>query len=290
MRYALVTWCALSFASLSGCVAQVADDEQLGDEQLGDEQSGAKELEIEDRAQALTPGVPVRLLWAKTASRCVQYTEFGSCLNNLAQAVLSGYVEVDNLAFDKQVVIRYQSQGGDWIDAVARYVAPTRSNAEAWYFETQPKTYSDRLGTEFPFAIRYTANGQSYWDNNSGANYRVGGGPRTFSPSLLLEAANLTLTELRWGLDRVDAQVAVKNLGYEKNVLAVYTTDGWRTVQRAQATYQYSPSGYEYWTLAMPVNAGAAEIELAVSYTVNGRTYWDNNFGRNYTLSKPSQL
>ncbi len=274
MRYMHTLLFTLFLAVATGCAPAVQGDEELG---------------FDGTEQALTAGAPVRLLWAKTDSGCVTY-RLGTCENNLAQAVLKGYVEVDNLAYNKQVTVRYQAQGGEWVDAVARYVAPSGANSEAWYFETEPKTYTDRLGTEFPFAIRYSVGGQTYWDNNAGQNYRVGGGPRTFSPSFVLEATNLALTELRWGLDQVNAQVALKNLGAEKNVSVVYSTDGWRTVQTAQGTFQYSSSGYELWSLAMPVGVEATSIELAVSYTVNGQTYWDSNFGRDYALTKPDRL
>ena len=39
--------------------------------------------------------------------------------------------------------------------------------------------------------------------------------------------------------------------------------------------------GYETWNFKLDVG-NATQVEYAISYTANGQTYWDNNYGRNY--------
>lgn len=79
-----------------------------------------------------------------------------------------------------------------------------------------------------------------------------------------------------------DATIEVKNLGYEKKVEVVATTNGetWRTTS---AHFVRSVgSGRELWAIesAQPVT------QFAVAYTVGGRTYWDNNEGNDYRFVK----
>lgn len=85
------------------------------------------------------------------------------------------------------------------------------------------------------------------------------------------------------------------NFAYAKEVLLVYSTDGWRTVQTSPASYlsRYltgsgtsvlSPNknGVEIWSGAI-ANPGV-ELQLAIRYRCDGQEHWDNNFGVNYTI------
>ncbi len=102
-----------------------------------------------------------------------------------------GSVLVRNLAYHKQVVIRYTTDGWKtWKEAYGRYSQTSTFNpygdstysAEFWNFEAPtmvfPKAYAgqsiiDAVNLNFEFAIEYRVNGTSYWDNNGGNNYRI---------------------------------------------------------------------------------------------------------------------
>jgi hypothetical protein len=241
----------------------------------------------DDATSQQSLNTPVRLLWAATDSTCVKVTQFGSCENDLSQAVARGRIEVESLGLEKRVAVRYQKNDGTWGDVLARYVGPSRPGAELWSFETEPKTYSSRLGTEFPFAVSYTVNGQTYWDNNGNRDYRLGGGPRTFSPSFLLANAPMAVLESRWQSGRLSGQVVLKNLAFEKQLRVRYSTDGWRTAKEVFGAYQYTTSVEgEYWSFAVDLDPNATRVDFALAYTANGTTYWDNNASQNYSLTK----
>ena len=79
------------------------------------------------------------------------------------------WVEVENLGYDKEVAIHYWNRK----ERKMSYRQSLNDNREEWYWESG---YSDseRLGkscSAIKFAIRYTVNGETYWDNNGGWDY-----------------------------------------------------------------------------------------------------------------------
>ncbi len=131
-------------------------------------------------------------------------------------------------------------------------------------------------GTE-KYAIKYVADGVTYWDNNNGNDY-------TGQP---VGVQNVTVPRR----DRYDyAFIAnLKNLAYEKNVFARYTTDNWATYHDIPLSYEKSSfnGAYETWRAAFPVDeiTDYSQFEYAVCYQVNGQEYWANNFESNYSYN-----
>jgi len=81
--------------------------------------------------------------------------------------VLTGAVRVFDLAFEKEVTVRYTTDG--W--ATSADVVATWKENEDWAFRVEG------LGTAtlpeyVEFAVRYEVGGAEYWDNNGGQNYR----------------------------------------------------------------------------------------------------------------------
>lgn len=81
--------------------------------------------------------------------------------------------------------------------------------------------------------------------------------------------------------------ITTKNIGNPKIVKVRYTTDNWATYQEVNATYITTSSDNidDYWNFNVSVPNTVNQVQYAVSYTVNGVTYWDNNFGSNYTVN-----
>ncbi|QUH28585.1 carbohydrate-binding protein [Vallitalea guaymasensis] len=86
-------------------------------------------------------------------------------------------------------------------------------------------------------------------------------------------------------------KIAVKDLGENKNVVVHYTTDGdtWFDVS---ATYlKKSTDGYDIYTFKTPMVEWNGfyyykyNWTFAIKYEVNGNTYWDNNYGQNYSVN-----
>jgi hypothetical protein len=111
--------------------------------------------------------------------------------------------------------------------------------------------------------------------------------PATEEPVMeikLLEAKAVPDTAL-WGRwDHVRFTLAVEDLGYEKEV-AIHLSDG-----REYPARYLEPlcCHYELWECAIPIDQRDLNLQFALRYTVNGRTYWDNNHGWDYALN-PSQ-
>lgn len=197
---------------------------------------------------------------------------------------------VQNLAYDKQVAIHVNNQDGTWVDLPATYAGPADDGRELWKV-----TYQYANGTtprDLEFVAKYTVNGQTYWDNNNGQNYFLGQNQGT-----LLHGTNVLVAGSSLSSDGYfTVSVDVQNLAYDKQVKVVYTTDNWATVHEGFASYSsgytyayaYLPSpntyGVERWLFSIP-GTGAQNIQFAVAYTVNGQTYWDNNFGHNSSVS-----
>lgn len=84
--------------------------------------------------------------------------------------------------------------------------------------------------------------------------------------------------------ERYPVRVLVKNLEYEKIINIRYTEDNWSTFKDVSLNYQSTNTdGSEYWYANLNLDYDRrSDFHYAVYYNVNGKTYWDNNFGINY--------
>lgn len=90
---------------------------------------------------------------------------------------VSGVVRVANVAFDKQLSILYSTDGWNTpgTEVIASYLPGSNDGATdrfAFVLEPPPNVTAV-AGARLEFAVAYTAGGQTYWDNNAGANYGV---------------------------------------------------------------------------------------------------------------------
>jgi len=90
---------------------------------------------------------------------------------------VSGVVRVANVAFDKHVKIIYSVDGwtSDGHEVEASYLPGSNDGAtDRFAFVLAPSpSGTAKPGARLEFAMAYTAGGQTYWDNNIGANYGV---------------------------------------------------------------------------------------------------------------------
>ncbi|XP_036275935.1 protein phosphatase 1 regulatory subunit 3D [Pipistrellus kuhlii] len=90
----------------------------------------------------------------------------------------------------------------------------------------------------------------------------------------------------------VSGSVRVRNVAFEKQVAVRYTFSDWRSALEAAARWR-GPAGSEgtedVFTFGFPVPpfllARGSRVHFAVRYRVAGAEHWDNNDGRDYSLT-----
>jgi hypothetical protein len=195
---------------------------------------------------------------------------------------------------DKSVTVHVEGSDGSSADYPATFVRAVDATHELWHashdYKSGAWSSSGETTIEAPRAlsidVRVDANGATVRDDNGGRRYALGS-----SDGPLLATTNALVNY--WSLDSaLSVGVDVRNLAYAKDVTIVYSPDGWRTVKTAKASftpdysygYAWVPSpnavGVERWSLRIPADFDC--VDFAVSYSVAGTTYWDDNFGQNY--------
>lgn len=210
-------------------------------------------------------------------------------------------VRVQNLSPTKSVSVRQKLADGTWKDYALTYQGAADAGYETWsaFIGWNITQNAPKFADDFCFFM--TANGSTYWDNNGGQNYKLSAnGGDLLGPTLnvLLYSAS-GYKNYSTGNAVFTGTVLVRNLAPTKKVTIVYTLDGWKTTKTAQATYvaSYFPSygyqifspnayGVERWDWSIDSGKTTTAIAYAISYDVNGSTYWDNNYGRNYMANQ----
>jgi hypothetical protein len=196
-------------------------------------------------------------------------------------------VLVENLAFIKLVGIWGRDQiSGNWSFFSCSYDHAVPNNKEIWQSHV-PEIQIDQ------FDVVYQVSGNTFWDNNAGFNYRLdtaaphtdGIGTAIVGPNVLTVASSIDPS------GNLSVQVMVKNLAFAKQIAIVYTVDNWATFHNVFGSFQqlFPPPTIphqiqsELWSVSASLSPGASG-QFAVFYIVNGTTYWDNNFGLNYSF------
>ncbi|CRG89047.1 Histone H4,2 [Talaromyces islandicus] len=88
--------------------------------------------------------------------------------------------------------------------------------------------------------------------------------------------------------------VVVANLAFQKNVLARFTLDYWKTVSEVSAEYNHDVrrkhvnDGFDRFNFTINLsdvtNLETKTLSLCIRYTVAGQEYWDNNSSMNYQI------
>lgn len=107
---------------------------------------------------------------------CLENCNISNGAGNLSVTIV---VRVLNISFEKQVVVRYTTNG--WIscsEALASYVPNSCDGWSDKFTATFSLTSITPGGSLKPnqrvlFAIRFTAGSDEFWDNNSGQNYSL---------------------------------------------------------------------------------------------------------------------
>jgi len=204
-------------------------------------------------------------------------------------------VKVQNLAFAKDVAVHYTPDNVNWKDSPLPWNSPSFGN-----YDIFAGTVNEQVEQ---FVIRYSVNGQTFWDNNNGQNYNFTGNLTTVGGNVVLNKATAHQgTEAGGGFtfttSWLEGEILVNNFGFSKSVGIVLSVDGgtnW-TVTQANFTGTATADGQfvgpaEVWTFKTPelnLNPASNAFLFAAFYRdlASGKEFWDNNFGQNYQLSK----
>lgn len=218
-------------------------------------------------------GVSGSEITAKASTNPVKMYYFEPTFSKYNITSYSVYIQINDNAQNKAVYLHYKSDYGSgitWEDKAASYVTTLSDGSQIW------KATVSSMSIEY--AIKYVGDGQTYWDNNNNNNYtsadKIG--------SIPVKLQRLTYPN---SSDSYGINVVLKNLGYNKVVKVRYTQDNWVTYQDVLLSYVSSDTsrGTEEWSTTLSLDTiDKDKFEYCVYYTVNGQTYWDNNFGNNY--------
>jgi hypothetical protein len=203
--------------------------------------------------------------------------------------------KVKNIAFAKDVAIHYVQPDGTWVERPLSW----QKNFTGYDLFTR----TDNTFSTTEFVIRYTVSGQTFWDNNGGANYHVDSGwPNTVGGNVILNRATARRGSQAGGgfvftTSWVEGEIFVKNLSFQKQVGIRLSANEWATFQDTHASFNGNVSvavglsQVEIWKFKTPelnLDQSSANFRFAVFYNNqnSGEWFWDNNFGQDYTLSK----
>ena len=251
--------------------------------------AGCYDADITSPGNEARYGSPYVQLRYALASETSQYNQSGYTSN--AKHV-DGIIEVSNSGYHKEVLVHFSADGG-WDSVAAEYYGPAEGNNELWSFSFTSGTYLPYwASSQSQFAISYTVNGVTVWDNNGGNDYVVGHqgrGMPVCRTALGKDAVKLVSGNLspfvENGERRFWGNIDLKNLAFNKQVSVVYTTDNWQTVGEADANFFFLyNTGMESWRIDFRLPESVTAIEYVIRYTAGGVEYWDNNLGQNYSI------
>jgi len=100
-----------------------------------------------------------------------------------------------------------------------------------------------------------------------------------------VEKNNVCLENMKRDGPCLQGYVRVTNIAYHKKVQVRWTTDAWHSQQDIECTYSHTfqDTNTDCFTFKLPISG--EQLELALQYTVNEQSYWDNNCGRNYKMT-----
>ena len=218
---------------------------------------------------------------------------------------------VENLAYEKKVQLYYQGDDNVWLTADMTYDGIASPGRELWKYSVQRTItgpYTNEAPLNLNFVLKYEVNGQTYWDNNDGANYVLDAGTGEYTPKVIVVDRAYAHAPYTYTYNGTSQQISgyfnvsfiLQNLGYSKDVEVHYTFDNWATSYVGKAIfnsgvfegYSYvsypNANGVEVWSFyangAEVQNENASQVQFAVKYTVGGATYWNNNQGANFTI------
>ena len=211
------------------------------------------------------------------------------------------FMLLDNIGYNKQVEVIWAREDGVWQTLVAHFYSQCGQDKEYWQAKIKQRFTADNAPVgDIQFAVRFKIQDLAHWDNQGGLNYTS----KANSGLQLLNARPLLNTDFSATLaDNTHffpVTVAVDASLNAEKVCVHWTTDNWQhttitpchTRKRLknrrllnQPKPQKSPSA-ERWKARLNLK-NAFRLQYCISCEAQGKTYWDNNAGQNYSAQHP---
>ena len=213
---------------------------------------------------------------------------------------LTFFMQLENLGYDKQVDVLWCGEDGQWHILAASYHSLLGNDKEYWQARVKyPLSENTALPGNIQFGLRYRIDSEEFWDNNHGQNYI------SEADSGIQLAHNRLVQNVGFASCFNDEQssipvsIAVDRSFNAENVTIHWTTDAWKTVQKAACDLSLT-----YWDDAFKSNARnpnqyqvelwKGQIECGESFRLqysiccerDGRQLWENNEGYDYAFQR----
>jgi maltose 6'-phosphate phosphatase len=219
--------------------------------------------------------------------------------------ILTFYIEIENLDFHKQVDVLWCDESGQWQTVAATFFAKLDERRERWQAQVVCEASAKQsLPGNIQFGLRLRCQGQEYWDNRHGENYRseadsgyqLGDG---------IQIAHLGYqNRLQAGQKILELTVLIAQAFQAEQVTVHWTVDDWQSQRQNHcqtdrlywdkhcASNARNPNQYgvQVWTTQLRCGQHF-RLQYSISAQIAGQPVWDNNDGQNYCLShKPLSL
>jgi maltose 6'-phosphate phosphatase len=215
------------------------------------------------------------------------------------QQTLSFFMRVENVIYDKQIDVFWSGEDGVWQILKANFHSKLNHDQEYWQTRISFKlTPAKSLPGNIQFSMRYQTTDGEYWDNNQGLNYfsQADSGIRLLVAVPVLHVD--FVAKLQPEQNYVPIIVAVDNFNDDDQVTVHWTTDNWLHTRQTPGHFKRNywnkiacsnarnPNQYETAIWKSWLRIGSAfNVQYFISVERKGETFWDNNHGKNYSLS-----
>ena len=211
---------------------------------------------------------------------------------------LSFFMRVENLSHDKLCDVLWAGEDGEWHTLSATYHSNLDHKNEFWLAHSTFNATADKsLPGNIKFTLRYKTQGSEYWDNNHGLNYtsQADSGIKVPGHSVLNIGFENSFKD---GQKYFPIIVSVDQSINATSVTIHWTTDNWKHTHRTPCQFKRNywdqkfrsnarnPNQYgsQIWKGLLKIN-DAFRLEYTISCESSGQVLWDNNYGKNYSLS-----
>ena len=213
---------------------------------------------------------------------------------------LSFFMRVENVSYDKQIEVFWSGEDGQWQTLSASFHSKLEADQEYWQAHAIFQlTSANSLPGNIQFGVRYQTPDFECWDNNRGLNFssQADSGVKLVCAVPILNIDFLTKLDQQQKF--LPITVAVENFTATDRVTVHWTTDNWQHSRKTACHFKKNYWDKEALSNARNPNQYGATIwkgwlrighAFRVQYSVcverNGQSFWDNNHGSNYALSR----